>query len=318
MQNTGLLESQELNAKDYRFGGMTAMQGPELLASGDWTPYLPTKELQKRDGLETMACVTFSALNCLETLSNFLTLNWNKSDRFTAKMSGTSMRGNYFHAVAESIRLHGIVDEELWPFEGATWEAFYAEIPERICDVAKGILEDWDIRWQWVETDNLREALKYGPIQIGVNAWPKPRPNGLYDDGGTVKRNHAVMLYNATDEYYEIYDNYPRDKKQLVPTYQIHAGIQYFLTPKRPMPISLPNNTLVQLVEGKGGFAFHLEGKLYIDDLSEILATHQVRASVQIGENEDGPVYGFKTKPVALTQAQWDAFPKFNLKNKPL
>ncbi|MCI0561489.1 MAG: hypothetical protein MN733_23625, partial [Nitrososphaera sp.] len=139
--NFGLLTTNKLDTRDWRFAGVTGMQGPELNLSGDWTEYLPVKELQKRNGLETMACVSFSALNAIETLSNYLVQNWNKSDRFTAKESGTTKSGNYYAKVAECIRLQGLVDEIDWPFEGKTWEEFYKTIPDEIKAYGKGLLD---------------------------------------------------------------------------------------------------------------------------------------------------------------------------------
>ena len=87
-----------------------------LNESGDWTSYLPPGEWQRINNKETMACVSFSALNILETLYYFYTgERRNFSDRFTAYMSGTMKRGNYLWKVGDSIRRDGLVDEKDWP-----------------------------------------------------------------------------------------------------------------------------------------------------------------------------------------------------------
>ena len=73
----------------------------EINPSGNWTPHLPPGEWQTNHVVDTMACVTFSALNSIETQIKFLTgQSINYSDRFTAKMSGTTPQGNWLYKVA--------------------------------------------------------------------------------------------------------------------------------------------------------------------------------------------------------------------------
>ena len=103
---------------DYFLG---ALNETEINPSGDWENFLPIKEYQNL-GVETMACVTFSALNCLETLYNFKykkEINW--SDRFTAKMANTTHRGNWMTIVGDSIRHDGLVLEEDYPSDWTSW-----------------------------------------------------------------------------------------------------------------------------------------------------------------------------------------------------
>ena len=40
--------------------------------SGNWDAFLPPGEWQRVNGQETMACVTFSALNSIETTLNYM------------------------------------------------------------------------------------------------------------------------------------------------------------------------------------------------------------------------------------------------------
>ena len=132
--NLGVLEQDELFAKDWRMGGVSGAAHQVLRQDGNYTAFLPDLEIQKNSVFDTMACVTFSAMNCLETLAKVHGLSWNRSDRFTAKMSGTRKTGNYLRNVAESIRkYHGTVGEEQWPFprEAAwDWDEYYKAIPE--------------------------------------------------------------------------------------------------------------------------------------------------------------------------------------------
>ncbi len=305
-----LNEDVEAREKDWRFGGVSGVTKHVLREDGDYTAFLPEKELQKST-LETMACVNFSALNVLETIAKVYGIHLNLSDRFTAKMSGTTKRGNSFYNVGESIRTDGVVDEAIWPFDRAnknlTWEEYYAEIPEQVRKLAKEFLVDYDINYEWVTPDKFEEALKYGPLQVGVYAWPKPLANGMYNEGGTDTRNHAVMLFNKPPEFYEIYDSYDKVVKHLVPTYKFRSGVQYSINPKAELPMMIENDILVQEVEKSGSFGLHLNGKILLGPVDEILATWLMR--------NKGSVSG-RTK--SLLKAQWDEFPKFDLKNNPL
>lgn len=313
-QQFGLLEQVDVFPKDWRMGGLSGATKTIINESGDYTKFLPEVEYQVGVYFDTMACVTFSALNCLETIANVKGISWNKSDRFTAKMSGTGVKGNYLRNVAESIRTEGVVDEEDWPFPRKQrspvygWGDYYSEIPDTVRSEGLKWLQDWSIEWEWIRMDQIKEALKYGPIQVTVKAWPKPLKNGLYNDGGSKYRNHAVMLIRATDEYYEIFDHYTKSKKKLVPDYDFKSAMQFSLIPKKDdMPtLSLPNDVLVQEVEKSGTFGLHLNGKMIVDDVDKVVASWLMR--------NKGDVKG---KTVSLTRDDWNSFSKTDLKNNP-
>jgi hypothetical protein len=315
----GFLPEKEINPFDWRLGGVSGAEKKVIREDGDYTNFLPDLELQKNKIFDSMACVSFSALNCLETLAKVEGISLNRSDRFTAKESGTTKKGNSMRQVAESIRkIHGTVEEHVWPFDRDTfdWDTYYSEIPDTIKALGKEFLEEWEVLWEWVPTDDLREALKYGPIQVTVDAWPAPNSKGLYTRRVERGYNHAVMLYKSTDEAYEIYDHYDKKYKKLVPDYQFGHAIQFILTRKTTnnMP-ALPNNILVQDVEGSGAFAMHLNGKLMVDDAAKVLATVIMRSPRMT-------VNGVETlamlPPRPLSKTEWSAFPKVNMKNEPI
>jgi hypothetical protein len=100
---------------DWVAGGETGIQYKEN-TNGDWTEYLPKDEKQSGD-IDSLGCVSFSALNCIEAQLKWLlesgkvpqtTIDWlktngyydglevNFSDRFLAKSSGTKeFHGNW-------------------------------------------------------------------------------------------------------------------------------------------------------------------------------------------------------------------------------
>ena len=312
----GLLEQIQPSIKDWRAGGITGKTKVILREDGDYSKFLPEKEYQKAVLFDSYSCITFSALNCIETIAKVqYGLDWNLSDRFTAKMSNTTKNGNYFAYVAESIRKHGVVNEEVWPFPrkqispAYTWDNHYEDIPDEVRAEGLKWLEEWKVEWEWVPMRLIPEHLKYGPMQVGVLAWPYKK-NGLYHDGGDIRRNHGVMYYNHEEDYEEIYDHYDDVKKKLVPGYDFRSAIQFSLIKinKEGMPnITLPNDVLVQEVEKSGSFALHLNGKLIVDDLDKILASWFMRNKGDVRE-----------RTIAIKRADWDSFEKVDLKNNSL
>src|SRR5207247_8242189 len=105
-----------------------------LNPSGDWTAYLPSAENQSTHIVDTMACVTFSCLNVIETQIKFLTgREVNFSDRFIAKLSGTTQQGNTVQNVLDAIRKYGLVLEEEWPTDlNFNWDQYYAPVPDEV------------------------------------------------------------------------------------------------------------------------------------------------------------------------------------------
>lgn len=230
-----------------------------LTPRSDWLPYLSHGEWQLGVYVDTMACVSFSALNCVEALFNKLwpTLSednkkWlgdngyltngrmNGSDRFTAKMSGTTRQGNYLYKVADSIRHDGIVPESVWPFPFDQrnpvfdWDNFYSEIPDDIIELGKEFARRFNILYEQVDIISqdypdkmtIVDALRYAPLQVVVYAWPQPI-NGIYP---RVEENfvHAVAL--GKPEYF-IEDSYAINgvfQKQLATDYRFYQwAFQY-------------------------------------------------------------------------------------------
>jgi hypothetical protein len=118
-------------------------------------------------------------------------------------------------------------------------------------------------------------------------------------------------LYNITDEYFEIYDHYTNRFKKYDISYKFGSAMRWSLTlktmPENLNKANLKNDTLVQLVEGLGGFGLYTQNKLYVDSLDKILASWLVRTK--------GELTG---KVATLTQAQWDTYEQYNLKNERL
>jgi hypothetical protein len=203
----------EIKPTDYRFGdGLLGSESP-LVPDGQWDAYLPLPEIQNLNNIEPSACVTFATLNCVETLERRVygfTNNW--SDRFLAKISGTTRIGNDPTSVAETLRKKGCVPEADLPFNKSidTFEKFYAPIAQNLMTLALEFPLQYSFGHSFVPSneDSLMEALKYSPVLFSVYAWVQDE-NGLYFRPQGMSDGHAVMLYGyEKGEFWRIYDSY--------------------------------------------------------------------------------------------------------------
>lgn len=284
-QNTGVTEAAP-PPSGWVAGGETGLAPVVLEGSGQYDSFLPDEESQSRYtpyGFDTMACVTFSATNSIEILIerlrskgllpatheaflqnngyiDKLTGKVNFSDRFTAKMSGTTVNGNSLGAVAESIRdLHGLLPESDWSFPVFTdaenqdgqlkWVRYYADIPQALQAKAKKFLTYFKIPYQWIANGSstpvsLRGFLQYGPFQIAAAVCP-PWNNNEADPpikSCGCSTQHATTIYGFRDDLaFKDFDHYKSFRKLLAQDYCIPYALQYSLevkslTPPAPTP----------------------------------------------------------------------------------
>ena len=325
--NYGLLPEVAIDPRDWRAGGISGVKKTVLREDGDYSSFLPTDEYQSGLFFETFACVSFSALNCLETISRVQGRQPEWSDRALAKWSNTTKQGNFLSTVAETIRNSGVVDEILWPFPRFQrdppflFEDYYCPTPNDLIALGQAWKDKWEVLHEWVQTDSqsLVEALKYGPIQVTVRAWPAP-VDGVYQDDPSVSLNHAVMLYKADGTNWFIFDHYDSTKKKLVWNYGFGAAKQFFLSKKTPMPaLELPNDTLVQDVQRHGTFGNYLNGKIMqvnaLGDEGKLALTMLMRGKTVLLNGEEVVV---QRKAHPLTKEQWDSVSHVDLKGNPL
>lgn len=204
-QNTGVLLGRR--PTDYVADELVgALPYEERNPSGDWRPFLPGGERQYNNGGDSMSCVTFSAENCIEIQEKFLTgSESNYSDRWTAKMSGTTPEGNYLWKVADTIRKQGLVPEQMYPQPPTPWNwaKYHENIPEPLYSqlIAQGAdwLNQWEISYEWIEVSkaSFLKHLKHAPLQV---VFPNHAVTGILCEADVIKYfDHYEHAYNPVD-----------------------------------------------------------------------------------------------------------------------
>jgi hypothetical protein len=185
----------------------------------NWEMFLPLFETQKN----TTGCVSFSRLNCAETLAKREGLSFNLSDRHLFVLSGTTKSGNNLNAVSEAFRTLGIVREEYF-----TWKEGQLEDPsghwQEIFDTS---LIPADARryfggnHSWVNgKENMKSALAFSPLQIAIGVG-ETYGDDLIKNPKEITAYHCIMLYYISDKGYHIYDSVIKATQILAPDYKI-------------------------------------------------------------------------------------------------
>lgn len=264
MPNFGLIETVP-DPKDYVLGAETKLPKVVLCPSRDWTQWLPPLELQKdySTGFDTFGCVTYSCLNVLETLAKFHGMEWNDSDRFTVKASGTSPAyGNTLNRVAESVRVYdGTVPEADYPFV-ITQAEYYQAIPDSLIDKGQESLKTKKIGYEWVtwagaDKEKMWEALQYSPLQATVD-YNAMVTNTIYQN-----TNHAIVVYAG--EYkknWKIYDQYKNCYHTVDWDFWFGAAMRFYIYPTMQTLIKGDKNADVFAL-GKNGKKYRLEDSMF-------------------------------------------------------
>lgn len=252
---------EEPSAEDYFMGGVTGVASKVQVENGDWTAYQPSPLPQYLDGkFDTLSCTTFSAVSILETKLNFLLAN-NKmsgacvsflrtngyivdnkvhfSRRFSAIKSGTTMMGNTFKNVGDSLRKDGLIPDHMLFFGGTTWSEYHDVKNIDLKMVALGLrfLAFFDIKYEWVvvnsinglvdtprEKSSVMEAKQEMPLQMAI-----PFPS-----------THATTLMSDT----EIFDTYPPYEFTFSDTYPVHYIFKLSIEERKTDVVFQFNNNL--------------------------------------------------------------------------
>src|SRR3990167_9054481 len=224
--NDGLLvdlqDEHEKGPRNYFLGASPVIK-EVLQPNGDWTAYMGENEAQS-GRFESFSCVTFSLLNILEALAKRqFGEAWNKSDRFTSKMSGTTQNGNSMDNVVNSARkLHGLLNQLDYPnqIDEITWMEFFQTIPKTLQDKALIFLTEHEIFFERLPDSRfatIKQALTFSPVWCGGFAW-YPQ-NGIYISYGNP--NHAFCIQRIDGNNLIAKDSYDPYDKKLAVNYKI-------------------------------------------------------------------------------------------------
>ncbi len=269
-ENHSCVITQEPREKDYIAGLNSPLPYVENVSDGNWTPFLPDFDLQKENGLETDACVTFSAVQSVEVQINWLLKNnllsqyhidglkslgfltdgtFHASERYLAVLDGTTENGNTMPAPWDTMRTYGLIPYDDMPFSAdiTTWGEYYTQpTPEQIAK-GKQFLDLFALNYEYVWANGnltcpipyLLKHLKQAPLCIATPVcWPW---NQVEVSVCTLTApQHSTMVYNE-DQLTHILDHYVPFLKELPQGYFIPyavKGIVSIVPP--PQPPSVP------------------------------------------------------------------------------
>lgn len=224
----GFIAPKEIDELDYVLGAIRSAPAEILQPSGQWDLFLPEDEFQRKNGIETNACVSYGTLNCIEILfRRKFGFEPNYSERYTAIVSDTDpYGGNTPNNVAEAIRKLGVIDDEILPFnEASSIDSFYSPIPmqERYLKIGKDFLRRYVFKHEWVfrdgslsdKQDRLKEALRLSPVGASVVAWI--RDGDYYVKPLNARDNHWITIYGYEENrFWKVFDHYDDTTKELV------------------------------------------------------------------------------------------------------
>ena len=291
MKNTGFI-AQDPRETDFIAGSssITPLNHP----TGNWFNSLPSDERQSGVYFDSMGCASQSANNPVETQLNWMaqtnqippaTLkemqdlgyfkdgSVNFSDRFLAKVSGTTRVGNYLVAVWDAIRKYGLIPESDWTFDPNQrtpvfdWDDYYAPIPQALLDKGKKFLDLFDVKYEWLVAGGsatpkqFKEWLKGGPIQIASATCPGWSTGNV--SACSLAINHATMLYAVDDTGYKIFDHYSPFTKTLALDYKIPYAMRAVVSVKSSIPPAVIDPAFGKKFAGKMVLAVEDGGSLW-------------------------------------------------------
>ena len=228
-----------------------------LFPNKDCKAYRSDPEKQNR-GTETMACVTFSNLKCNQQIVNRMLAMVNNdeadseiqeivkifkhfrlivdgkanfSDRYIAKLSGTSWSGNNFKKVAQTVRDYGLIPEADYPYVQG-WSNYYQRVPQSLVEQGKKILEFIEFNYEYVNQSHYNDAKLYSPVQTSV-AHLGRAVNGIYP-ASRGRKIHAIENDYYEDKKYDgLFDTYPPYDKKVSWNYPLGTGVVFSLQLKK-------------------------------------------------------------------------------------
>lgn len=175
----------------------------------------------------------------------------NLSDRFLAKMSGTTVNGNWLYIVADTIRKYGVPLESQWPKPPGNswgWNEYYSPIPASVINQAKWLLDEFAVEYEaldiyWKDRKfEIEKHLKHCPLWIVIP--------GHAVAGVILKVNQNTVTY---------FDTYGEPFLKETPITNIQSIYKLVVTKKgHTMAKVLNDNGTIRLEFGSGPTGFNI------------------------------------------------------------
>lgn len=224
---------------NYILGGLSSVPKLILNPSKQWDNFLPDREEQSINGVETYNCTSFGTTSAIEMImKKAFSLSVNYSDRASGINAGTYPPGNSPHKVAETIRTRGLVLENDLPFKDIdNVDEYYqpSPLPRELRDKAKLWTSQYDFLHEWVDEKDIKEALMYSPIGVAVHAWVMNSKGQYYKPKGQ-EDNHWCVIYGFDDvlKCWKIFDSYDNTLKLYTYDSEIESAKRYYIRQRSP------------------------------------------------------------------------------------
>jgi len=277
--------SPSIQPKDYILGATSGCPWEIVNKSGSWLGHAPKPhEMQLQQGVDLAMCTNFAATDTVEAiLHERYGEMYNFNERALAVMSNQQINGNNLGTVAEAIRTKGLVMQDCHPWNPSvhdTYEKMMDASQEEVTDwIEQGqmFLQTYDVRWEWVWSTRMREALKCAPLfAASLYASENNKEGDIYktDLPNSDKTTHAiVLLKQQLDGYKYIDDSYEQQIKKLDVDFNVPVGIRFWIRNKKHPEIMYypPKNSLV-IVPDTGERLMYVDGNtIFKDDHGKIL-----------------------------------------------
>src|SRR3990167_1434888 len=231
--------SPALASDQYTFGGpLTKLPKIILQPDRNWRPFLPAYEPQFNEFFDSFGCTVYGTENAIETLEKKLFGGEpNYSERFIYILSKIVPPGGDPHKVAEVIRQHGLITDQLLPMV-SSFNDFLKPNPMSREFLKEGTSWPYEFLHEWVWVNSppkeirlilIREALQYSPLAVSVTAWREE--GGFYVDQGR-PNTHWCVLFALDGDAPLIFDTYDQSIKRLHPDHHIEVCKRYSITKK--------------------------------------------------------------------------------------
>lgn len=224
-----------------------------LFPDGDIRPYMSAGEMQKRNDKDKMDCVTRSSLRAIGATLNRLKVlvdneeadeeqqeiiricrhfrlfneqgEYDVSERYIAKVSGTTERGNNYKNVADAIRHYGLLPEADYPYVN-DYNEYYQTVPQNLIEAGKKVAEHLDFNYEFIEVGNFTDARFYGVPATSGYAWNGQNGDVYYRV--SYYRNHAIpLVWQEIGAQHQIFDTYIPFLKKLAWDYNLGYGVLF-------------------------------------------------------------------------------------------